>query len=720
VAPDDSRNQDAAAALVTLVAGWYGRVLDHTGDPGRVLLRQLHGAVVRRFCALRGFMPPHGLPASRQPLPCPGLGALLGDFRASLRAPGTTALLTTAPALALGQAYERCLALSQQGKARKAAGVYYTPAHIADALIEQTVGALCTEMAMDELARGKSIDMRVLDPACGTGVFLVRAYRRLWFAHRDHWRQEPASAQRGRVVRAGQHWRLTLAESFRILDQCIAGMDLDAHALALARLALVVEALELCQGEQPDVPDVFDVFDVFDDKRRQWPRCNLSCGDALAVLPGLGPGSGSGRGREGGFDAVLGNPPWGQKAIVASAAVKARVRREYPSSAGIFDWFRPFVELGIRLTREGGYFGMVLPDIVLLKNYEPTRRHVLDHLSIERIEWLGRAFPGATIDAVTIAGRRAAADPRHRVEVVVQDPAAPLHHFIEQAEFRDNPRCTFNLHLTGERRRAVAAVREHPRLARLGDYFEVHEGVHSGNIRAELFVCEKLDESCRELLFGRDELRPYSLKWAGYHVRLSALPERRTRARYANLGQRRWHETPKVLIRRTGDRVMAAVDPDSRYASNNFFVVLPRATPTSTPASTSTPTPGPTSTPASGRAHPLDLDGLAALMNSAFITWYFQAIEPRKGRAFAEIKIKHLIEFPLPPVEREAACQRLNQLGAEQRRLAAHAPLGQRGAAGARLDRETERAVLDALELSPGPAALHDPEGRALPASPSG
>jgi hypothetical protein len=132
---------------------------------------------------------------------------------------------------------------------------------------------------------------------------------------------------------------------------------------------------------------------------------------------------------------------------------------------------------------------------------------------------------------------------------------------------------------------------------------------------------------------------------------------------------------------------MAAVDLHGRFASNNFFVVMPR------------PGPGP------GHAHPLDLDGLAALLNSDFMTWYFQAIEPRKGRAFAEIKIKHIIELPLPAAGREAACQRLNQLGAEQRELVAHAPQGRRGPAATRLDRDTENAVLGALELPL--AALH-------------
>jgi hypothetical protein len=181
----------------------------------------------------------------------------------------------------------------------------------------------------------------------------------------------------------------------------------------------------------------------------------------------------------------------------------------------------------------------------------------------------------------------------------------------------------------------------------LGDYFEVHEGVHSGNIRAELFVETAVDDTCRPLLFGRGEIAPYFLGWEGKYLRLGAMPARKTRERYANIGQREWHEREKILVRRTGDYVLAAVDDKGRYASNNFFLVFP------------------------SQECCLDLHGLCALLNSGFMTWYFRTIEPRRGRVFAELKIKHLTDFPLPPQTlTRNGCASLNQLGARRRKLA--------------------------------------------------
>jgi hypothetical protein len=244
------------------------------------------------------------------------------------------------------------------------------------------------------------------------------------------------------------------------------------------------------------------------------------------------------------------------------------------------------------------------------------------------------------IDAATIVGVKREATDDHQVQVTVHDPEAPVRHCMHQSDFRANPRHVFNLYLTPEKREILARLDECPPL---GDYFEVHEGVHSGNIRDELFVDRPLDKSCRELLFGRDEIAPYHVQWNGKYVRLSAVPKKKTRARYANAGKPEWYDQEKLLVRRTGDYVLAAVDRHRRYASNNFFIVFP-----TTPCS-------------------LDLDGLCALLNSRFMTWYFRTIEPRKGRVFAEIKIKHLSVFPLPPEVLDSnGCATLNELGRER------------------------------------------------------
>ena len=322
-----------------------------------------------------------------------------------------------------------------------------------------------------------------------------------------------------------------------------------------------------------------------------------------------------------GFDCVVGNPPWGQKQIDYDESVKKYVWSNYPSTQGIFDFFRPFVELGTRLLQSRGSVGMVLPDIVLLKDYIETRRHLLNCLTLRAIDWWGMAFADAVIDSATVIGAKMCPAIGHNIRIHVHDPETPLTQDIPQDDFRANPRFVFNLFLTPEKRQALNRLNANPRL---GEFFEVHEGVHSGNIRKDLFVDKMSDETCRELYFGRDEIAPYYLRWDGRYIRLGAVPKNRQTQRYANIGQTEWHERAKLLVRRTGDYVLAAVDEMSRYASNNLFLVFPK------------------------RSCGLDLYGLCALLNTKLMTWYFRTIEPRQGRVFAELKIKHLSVFPLP------------------------------------------------------------------------
>lgn len=720
-ATDRSDGSDAAVFLGRLTRGCFQGLVAAapcSAAEQRALVRALHRVIVLRFCECRGLEPAGRLLAAvgHGRGPRHGLRSVFAGARArygrlfdepapralyaardalvrfveELCAPEVERGLARWPVETVAQSYEQCLASCEQGARRKSDGVFYTPVPIADRLLAHTLDARIAKSSYEALA-----SMRVLDPSCGSGVFLVGAYRRLLGAHLAHWKKRPAGAREGRVVRVRGAWRLTWAARLDILQASIHGADLDAHALELARFSLLLEALE--HGRIPadaagaragDLDVDGDVgFGLGLGSR---PVGNLRWGNSLfgpevrAVSGGDMPGLDWSRSLDAtggrGFDVVIGNPPWGQKEIAVTDAVKKYLRRAYPSTRGIFDWFRPFVELGVRLTRRGGYFGMVLPDNVLLKNYESTRRLLLDELSLTRIEWLGTAFAGAAIDAVTIAGRRARARPEHRVSVVVDDPARPLRHECKQDDFRANPRCTFNLHLTEEKRRVLRRLQELPRLGR---FFEVHEGIHSGNMRAEIFVDKKLDRSCRPLLFGRDELRPYALFWRGRYVRLSAMPARRTPERYANLGRMEWYETDKLVVRRTGDRVTAALDREGRFASNNFFLVMAREDEDADEAGT------------------LTLDGLCALLNSRFMTWYFRTIEPRTGRVFAELKIKHLRDFPLPPLARVASRVCLDALGRRRRELSQcedlDAPDARLDARLIDVDRAIDEVVFDAM-----------------------
>lgn len=528
---------------------------------------------------------------------------------------------------------------------RRSKGQHYTPRRLAEAVVAQALEPLVYSVAGGSVfgARalrtpGEILQLKVCDIACGTGSLLLEAGRylaaRLVEAFAQHGAEPVPSAAEVRTL---------------VVRHCLRGVDQDPVAAGVARWSL-----RLWAGADDAAADIGEPSIRCGDAlvgrerpgtRESWPEHESPTNKAFH-WPEEFPEAFLERQ---GFDAIIGNPPWGQKRMADDPARKRFIRQHYPSSVGIYDLFRPFVERAVRLLRPGGSLGLVLPDIVLLKDYPQTRKYLLDQLRILSIEWYGQAFRDAMIDTVTLVGIKETSSAEHAIDAAIHESHGTRRRRIRQSLFLREPRYTFNLGMSEQRRATLDRLASFPCL---GDYFEIHEGVHSGNIRRELFCDAKRDESCREMYLGGDEICPYLLRWGGRYIRLDAIPEAKAAGRYAHLGRREWFEHPKVLVRRTGDYVLAAADLTGRYASNNFFVVLP------------------------SRLCPLGLPGLAAMLNSRFTTSFFRAIEPRVGRAFAELKIKHLRRFPLPAAvlggsaEAIEACRQLDTLGRERARLA--------------------------------------------------
>jgi len=165
------------------------------------------------------------------------------------------------PAEILGQVYEQFLGkvirlteghrakVEEKPEVRKAGGVYYTPSYIVDYIIQNTVATL-----LEKSTPARASSLRILDPACGSGSFLLGAYECLLSWHRDWYiENDPEKHARGRNPRfyrgpAGD-WRLTTAEKKRILLNNIYGVDIDPQAVEVTKLSLLLKVLEGESGE---------------------------------------------------------------------------------------------------------------------------------------------------------------------------------------------------------------------------------------------------------------------------------------------------------------------------------------------------------------------------------------------------------------------------------------------------------------------------------------
>jgi len=160
------------------------------------------------------------------------------------------------PADILGQVYEQFLGkvirlteghqakVEDKPEVKKAGGVYYTPTYIVDYIVKNTVGKFLENKTPKQWAK-----LRIVDPACGSGSFLIGAYQHLLTLHRDWYvDRDPKKWATGRnpeLYRGmGGEWKLTTTERKRILLQNIFGVDIDAQAVETTKLSLLLKVLE--------------------------------------------------------------------------------------------------------------------------------------------------------------------------------------------------------------------------------------------------------------------------------------------------------------------------------------------------------------------------------------------------------------------------------------------------------------------------------------------
>lgn len=314
------------------------------------------------------------------------------------------------PSDILGQVYERFLGkvirltaghqakVEEKPEVRKAGGVYYTPTYIVDYIVENTVGKLLEGRTPESAAA-----LKIVDPACGSGSFLLGAYQCLLDWHLDWYSANGPHKWAGGAqprIYQGQRgeWALATTEKKRILLNNIHGVDIDPQAVEVTKLSLSLKVLE---GENRET--IGAQLGLF--KERALPDLghNIQCGNSL-----IGPDYYEGRQlsllddeerarvnafdwraafpavfAQGGFDAVIGNPPYVRQETLGSQ--KEYFQRHYQTFAGTADLYTYFIEKGINLLRSGGYFSYIVANKWMRANYGRPLRQWLKQQEIEEI-----------------------------------------------------------------------------------------------------------------------------------------------------------------------------------------------------------------------------------------------------------------------------------------------------------------------------------------------
>ena len=292
----------------------------------------------------------------------------------------------------LGSIYERYLGstirvtpqrvkVEEKPEVKKAGGVYYTPKFIVDYIVKNTVGKLIEGKTPKQIEK-----IKILDPACGSGSFLLGAYQCLIDYHIRYYRSHPKDAQTLYLdIYAKvnpEDLALPLHEKAKILRNNLFGVDIDAQAVEVTMMSLYLKALEGERGMLPRKQHLLPAignnikcgnsligYDIVDG---QW--FNEDAKDRINPFDWTSKTAGFGEIIEnGGFDAVIGNPPYVRQELLGD--FKDYFQQHYEVYHGTADLYAYFIEKGVSLLRKDGLFSYIVANKWMRANYgEPLRR----------------------------------------------------------------------------------------------------------------------------------------------------------------------------------------------------------------------------------------------------------------------------------------------------------------------------------------------------------
>ena len=279
--------------------------------------------------------------------------------------------------------------VEKKPEVKKAGGVYYTPQFIVDYIVENTIGELCKGKTPNKVSK-----LKILDPACGSGSFLLGAYTYLLKWHRDYYaEQKDKNRLKDKIYQGkGGEWFLTIKEKKRILLNNIHGVDIDNQAVEVTKLSLLLKVLE---GENKDALEAQQK--LFRERALPDLGNNIKCGNSLIGTDiynkiefdnedgkRINPFDWNTEFKDvmgnGGFDAIIGNPPYIRiQTMKKWAPIEVdHYKNEYKSASdGNYDIYVVFVEKGLKLLHKNGKLGFILPHRFFKTDYGENLRSLL-------------------------------------------------------------------------------------------------------------------------------------------------------------------------------------------------------------------------------------------------------------------------------------------------------------------------------------------------------
>ncbi len=548
----------------------------------------------------------------------------------------------------LGSAYEQFLGkviritpahhakIEEKPEVRKAGGVYYTPQYIVDYIVKNTVGKLIEGKTPKEISK-----IKILDPACGSGSFLIGAFKYLLDYHRDYYSENGKPSKGKKDNPLTPEGNLTSAEKKRILLNNVFGVDLDINAVEVTKLSLLIKCLE---GETE--ASIKQQLSIWNERVLPTLDNNIKSGNSLIDIDFYSAELDFGFEKKirpfkwesafpivfetSGFDIVLGNPPYG---AAFSKEENDYFLKKYTLQDYQLDSYLLFIEKSLLLLKTDSLLGFIIPNTWLLNlTAKKIRSYLFNNVEIKKIiHFQIPVFEQAVVDTEIMIFKKSNPSDSHKIQIEVFDKRHVKTELnILQRKWIEQNGAPVNI-LDNEK---FSPIKEKTsKLPILDSICKITQGtkpfqVGKGTPKQTRQIAEekpyvsekKIDDSFRPLLRG-SLMNRYQINWNNdYWIKFGDwLAEPRYTANY--------DAVEKIIIRQTSDHLNATLDNRQFIVRDNLYTIV-------------------------SKNPSCDLKYILGLLNSSFLNWYYQNIlNPEKGEALAQVKRGHIANLPIKTID---------------------------------------------------------------------
>ncbi|OIO13724.1 MAG: hypothetical protein AUJ54_15565 [Ignavibacteria bacterium CG1_02_37_35] len=600
----------------------------------------------------------------------------------------------------LGSAYEQFLGkviritpahhakIEEKPEVRKAGGVYYTPEYIVEYIVKNTVGKLIEGKTPKEISK-----IKIVDPACGSGSFLIGAYNYLLNYHKNYYSNngKPAKGRKEDTLTPEGH--LTTAEKKRILLNNIYGVDIDVNAVEVTKLSLLLKCLEgeteasiahqlsmfhervlptlenniksgnslvstdIYENElfevdkktkpfnwEKEFPEVFveriEESDPKEELKRIARQAKAHAEKALEYSTVLSekletvfePQVNYATNGKGGFDVVIGNPPYGAS---IGTDVQNYLSTKYNLPITIADSFLMFLKRTFQVSKKDALISLIIPSTWLyMSQYLSFRKQLLNQFQLDEVQLFRKPiFESVTVETCTILLTNKEPDKysKYHFKEIKTEPSKFIfeENVVAQAKLLEEPEINLVLSNKVINSLFTKIKNKNPQLKEVAlvicglTPYRLGKGKPKQSInivKERRFDADfKKDKSYRQYVMGRD-FNKYCWqiekeRWISYG---DWLAEPRHKAPF--------DDDKKIVIRQTSDRLIAHLDTHKFLSLKNVHNL--RVTDSN-----------------------LTYEYLLGIINSKLLDWWYQKLIPEKGRVFAEVKVVNLEKLPIKSID---------------------------------------------------------------------